>query len=101
MPADVTPAPLTADTVVRRADGAIEAEVGGLTVMLDLEAGSYFGLNEVGSHLWAQLTEPRSVGALAADLPTHFEVEAEEAERATLAFVEDLLGRGLAVRAEG
>jgi len=101
MAPDMTASSLTADTVVRRSQDAIEAEVGGLTVMLDLEAGSYFGLNEVGTHLWARLAEPRSVRDLAADLPQHFEVEADEAERATVAFLDDLLARGLATRVGG
>lgn len=102
MPRDTSPAPpLAPDTVLRRAEGVIEAEVDGLTVMLDLDANSYFGLNEVGSHLWAALAEPRSVRDLAADLPRHFEVGAEEAGEATLTFLETLLERGLAARVDG
>lgn len=91
---------LPPDAVFHRADSAIDAEVGGLTVMLDVEAGSYFGLNETATHIWALLAEPQSVGAIAADLPAHFEVDADQALTATRAFLADLAARGLIERVE-
>lgn len=90
---------LAPDTRLRRADSAVDADVAGLTVMMDFEAGNYYGLNEVGTYLWQRLDAPHTVAELAADLPRHFEVEADEAERATRAFLADLLARGLVVHA--
>ena len=53
------------------------------------------GLNAVGTHIWGLLAEPTTPAQIAADLPVHFEVEPEEAERATQTFLADLLTRGL------
>lgn len=97
----MTEAPLPLTATLRRSDSAMEADVAGLTVMMDLDAGSYYGLNEVGTFLWARLAEPRTVAALADELPRHFEVEPDEARTATLAFARDLVARGLVVRTDG
>lgn len=90
------------DPVFRRADEAVHADVSGLTVMLDLDAGSYYGLNEVGTRIWGLLAEPRSLGAIAADLHRTYEVEEHEAREAARTFLEELVGRGVvAVGASG
>lgn len=73
----------------------MHADVNGSAVMLDVEAGNYYGLNEVGTHIWDLLAEARTPAEIAADLPRHFEVEPGEAEEATTAFLADLHDRGL------
>lgn len=86
---------LPSDAPLRRAERAMHADVNGTAVMMDIEAGHYYGLNTVGTHIWGLLAEPTTPAQIAADLPVHFEVQAEEAERATQAFLADLLARGL------
>ena len=86
---------IASDTVLRRADEAVHADVDGLTVMLDLDAGSYYGLNDVGTHIWGLLAEPRSLDAIAADLHRTFAVEEAEAREAARSFLEDLVARGI------
>lgn len=88
-------APLTTDAPLRRAARAMHADVNGTAVMMDVEAGHYYGLNVVGTHIWDLLAEPKTPAEIAADLPRHFEVETAEAEQATQAFLADLLARGL------
>lgn len=88
-------APLPLDAPLRRAERAMHADVNGTAVMMDVEAGHYYGLNAVGTHIWDLLATPKTPAEIAADLPTHFQVEAEEAERATMAFLTDLQARGL------
>jgi hypothetical protein len=73
----------------------MHADVNGTAVMMDVEAGHYYGLNAVGTHIWDLLVEPRTAADIAADLPRRFEVEPAEAEEATLVFLADLLRRGL------
>ncbi len=74
------------------------ATVGDLAVILNVEAGSYHGLNQVGTHIWDLLDAPHSVTQIAADLPRHFTVEPDAAEQATRAFLSDLAERGLIER---
>ena len=86
---------LAPDTVLRRAADAVHADVDGLVVMLDLDAGSYYGLNEVGTHIWGLLAEPRTLDAVAADLHRSYEVEEAEAREAARAFLAELVERGV------
>ena len=51
-------AQLTMSTLVTAADDAISTEVSGEAVILHLEDGVYFGLNEVGSRIWGLVAEP-------------------------------------------
>jgi len=77
-------------------DGKIEIspdvlfqEVGGETVLLDLESEHYFGLDAVGTRIWALIGEGASAGGMVETLLQEYEVE-----RATLeADVVELLSR--------
>ena len=64
-------------------------EVGGETVLLDLESEHYFGLDAVGTRIWGLIGEGASVDAMVDTLLQEYEVE-----RATLeADVAELLSR--------
>lgn len=64
-------------------------EVGGETVLLDLESEHYFGLDAVGTRIWGLIGEGASVDGMVDTLLQEYEVE-----RATLeADVAELLSR--------
>ena len=64
-------------------------EVGGETVLLDLESEHYFGLDAVGTRIWSLIGEGVSVDDMVDTLLEEYEVE-----RATLeADVAELLSR--------
>jgi hypothetical protein len=44
-------------TVVHHPD-IVAADMDGETVMMSIEAGEYFGLNDVGTFLWEFMAEP-------------------------------------------
>jgi hypothetical protein len=85
---------LDSEAVVGRADGVLEAEIDGETVMMSVEKGEYYGLDSTGSEIWAMLAEPRSVGEICAELTGKYDVEEEECLREVTAFLEDLLSDG-------
>ena len=73
-------------------------EVQGEAVLLSVDEGMYYGLNEVGTRAWKYLTETGSTEDAMQGILGEFEVD-EETLRADLeAFVEDLLAKGLAIR---
>src|SRR5829696_6035866 len=82
-------------SIVIRDDAPLAATVDGEVVMLSLRAGAYFGLGVTGSEIWTLLERPRRVDAIVADLLDRYDCEAETCLRDTLAFLEDLLRRGL------
>lgn len=81
--------------VVSRSDRVIVEEVGGETVVLDLEGDTFLRLNSAGAALWNTLAEPKRVGDLAAVLERAYDLERPTALQDTTAFVADLRGRGL------
>lgn len=50
-------------------------ELNGQAVILSLTTGQYYGLDEVGSRVWALIQEPRTMSELQAVLLTEFDVE--------------------------
>ena len=80
---------------VTRSERAIVEDVGGETVILDLDDDTFLRLNAAGAVLWKELAEPSPLGALAAALERDFGVDASTAVTDATAFVEDMHGRGL------
>jgi len=79
-----------------RSNKLLHAPVGiGETVMLDTEAGKYFGLNEVGTYLWGLLEQPRSMPEMNAAVCAEFDVDATACEADVSAFLRSLMESGL------
>jgi hypothetical protein len=73
----------------------LSSEVGGETVILNLPAGLYFGLDEVGTRVWALVQRPLSVDRICEALMQEFDVETERCERAVLDFLAEMERAGL------
>lgn len=82
-------------SIVTRSERAIVEDVGGETVILDLDGDTFLRLNPAGAVLWKALDEPRSLASLAAEVEAEFGVDSATAVADTSAFVEDMRGRGL------
>lgn len=80
---------------VQRSEHVMFQELDGEVVLLDLASEKYFGLNEVGSRIWALLSEARSMGAIHAVLCEEFDAPADAIERDLLGLVEKLAAAGL------
>jgi hypothetical protein len=82
-------------TRVRRIDDVLDTEIDDQTVMMDIDQGSYFGLNPTGTRIWALLAEPIAIGDLCDRLLEEFDVPREQCERQVVDFLESLIDRGL------
>jgi len=80
---------------VRRVEDVLDTEINDQTVMMDIEQGSYFGLNESGTRIWGLLAEPILIGDLCDRLMEEFEVPREQCEQQVVGFLRHLLERGL------
>jgi hypothetical protein len=87
--------PLSHSSQVHRSDSCIEAEVDNEIVALNIETGTYYGLNRVGSHIWRLLAEPICISDLCTKLTTEYAVDAEVCERQVLDLLEALRAEGL------
>jgi hypothetical protein len=63
-------------------------------IVLGLDRGEYFGLDQVGTRIW-QLLESHDLADVAAVLTREFEVARAQAESDVVAFVDRLIDRGL------
>ena len=81
--------------VIRRNPRVLARELGGEAVLLDLDRGTYFGLNEVGSRTWALLGDHSRLAEVAELLLVEYEVSADRLWPELEALVVDLARHGL------
>ena len=74
-------------------------QVGEETVILDLAAGAYFGLDPVGARIWALMGEGHTLAEVCATMLADYEVEREQLEADVLRLATELAERGLIVPA--
>ena len=65
-------------------------ELGDEAVLLHLESGEYFGLNEVGTRMWNALIEHRAVEPVVTELSRVYDVSKSQLRRDLLALVSSL-----------
>lgn len=70
-------------------------ELGGESVLLNLHSERYFGLDEVGTRMWALLTASESIQAAYDALLEEYEVESELLRRNLEELIAKLVENGL------
>lgn len=86
------------DTLLRHRPGILFRDLAGEAVLLDPDAGLYFGLNEVGTRAWNLLGDGASLGAVHAALQEEYAAPAERIWDDLLALVQELLEHRLIER---
>lgn len=71
---------VTETTTILRSTGVLAAEVDGEIVMMSIELGRYYGLDDIGSDIWKRIEQPCSFGALVDALTAEY-----DADRGTIA----------------
>lgn len=93
---------LTAASRVRRSAEVLHREIEGEAILVDLDSGRFFGLDEVGARVWAGMEREATVASLVDLVVAEFRVGRPRAERDLLALLRDLAKRGLVrVRSAG
>lgn len=88
------PAP-TLDSRVQVAQDVLFQELQGEAVLLNLNSGMYFGLDEVGTRIWQLIVERGRLDEVATAIEDEFEVSQEQCVADLLALVARLEGEGL------
>ena len=86
---------LADDTVVRRLDGLVEAEVDDEIVALHVDQGLCYGFNVTATSVWNALREPRSMAELKHALLAEFEVDPDTCGRELGEIIETMAAQGL------
>lgn len=89
-------ADLSLDQVFEVSENVVSREVSGEFVLMDLESGSYFGLNPVGSRIWQLLDEkPQSLVDICGTVEAEFDAPRDTIEADVLALTGELVEKGL------
>ena len=86
---------LTPSSIVVATSDQLSSELAGETVILHMGAGAYFGLDNVGTRVWALLKQPRPVTEICRELLSEYDVEPERCRQAVLALLGEMLEAGL------
>ena len=79
------------DMVVIASENIAYAELDGESVLLDVNAGQYYGLNHLGSIIMNQIKEPTSVKVLKERILEDFDVDIKLMEADLYAFLEEMI----------
>jgi pyrroloquinoline quinone biosynthesis protein D len=78
------------DERLRREEGILAQEAHGQTVLLRLEDGGYYSLDEVGAMIWELCDGQRAVGEIVAMLCAEFDAPEATVRADVLEFIDDL-----------
>ena len=76
--------------LVRIADGVVYKRVGDETILLDFDAGVYYGLDSVGARIWELLADARSLEAIVDTLLEEYDVTRDVLENDVAALLSEL-----------
>ena len=80
---------------VVRSEDVIAESMQDELIMADIDAGMYYGLNNIASTIWKALADPITVEDLCKNLCESHEVTIEQCAAEVLAFLNDLSSRNL------
>jgi hypothetical protein len=81
--------------VLRRTDDHVSAPLEEWLVMMDIDAGKYYMLDEIASVVWTRLAAPTSVADLVNELCSRYDVAPSRCEADVLPFLTELHEKGL------
>ena len=82
-------------SIVCRHPDQVAAALDGEVMMMNIETGKYYALNEVASFIWDRLAEPLPLTRICEAVQAEFDVTSETCERDAMAFVECMVRDGL------
>ncbi|MCA9969721.1 MAG: lasso peptide biosynthesis PqqD family chaperone [Anaerolineales bacterium] len=86
---------ITIDTWVQAARGQVSTDLGGESVILDVQSGMYYGLDEVGARIWELIQAPARAAAVRDALLAEYDVEPAACEQDMLELLTQLRAAGL------
>ena len=78
------------DTIINKNLEIDDTDLDGEKVMMNLDKGQYFMMNEVGSRIWDIISEAKSVEEIVQVLLNEYDVEIEQCENTVVEFLSEL-----------
>jgi len=86
---------LALEDTVRISEEVVFRELDGEAVLLHLATGIYFGLNDVGTRIWALLRQDGALQSVFEAMKQQYDVAPERLEKDLLELVEQMRSKGL------
>ena len=86
---------LTDVSIVKRMPDQVSCDLSGEAVILNLNSGMYYGIDEIGALIWAALEEPRTLEYLRETILRDYQIDKETCDRDVMAFLADMHAAGL------
>ena len=86
---------LSSQSIVVASQSQVSSEIQDESVILDVQSGTYYGLNEVGASIWAMVQEPTSIAAIQSAILEEYDVPPEDCNQDVLDLVHQLFEIGL------
>lgn len=86
---------ITPLTRIRKSDHQVSCDLNGEVALLNLTTAQYFGLDQVGAHVWQALDGTKRVSDLVAAVLDAYDVEEERCTADLIALVGKLANAGL------
>jgi hypothetical protein len=86
---------LSERSTVVAAKNQVSSDLGGEVAILNLKAGMYYGLDDVGARVWALIQRPKEVSEIQAIILNEYDVDPDRCERDITSLLQNLIGEGL------
>lgn len=83
------------DSIIKRDPEMLASKMDDEYVMMSVENGEYYGLDQVGSRIWELLEDEIRVSTLIDQLTAEYEVSREQCEQDVFSFLQDLAEKRL------
>jgi hypothetical protein len=83
------------DSIVMRHEDIDATDLDGEKVMMDLEKGKYFALNEVGSRIWDIIDKPVSVRDIIGILLKEYDIDEKSCNEEVINFIGKMNDAGI------
>ena len=82
-------------TTVQASDDVVVSQLDDEIVMMSIEKGAYYGLDEIGSRVWELLAAPRTVSEICDTLVQEYDVARAQCEQDMQEWFTELAGEDL------
>ena len=86
---------LQLSTIVKQSPKQVNTDLDGDTIIMNIDNGVYFSLDDISTKIWDLISEPNSISQVCEKLIKTYDVSMEQCEKQVIAFFNDLSKEGL------
>jgi len=81
---------IKSDSIIKKNHEILASDIDGETVMMSIENGKYYGMDEIGSRIWGLINGENTPATIIDKLLKEFDVSREECMTDVMDFLEEL-----------